>query len=182
MDWIFDHFQIVLLIALALGTWVKRRMDMKRMEQEESQEREEMAGEEDVFGPDSGWPQPQRQAEPAAPPPIVRPSPPPLRPPTVPTAMPVELYDTAAQLRRQQDLQERLRQIRASKTPATGGATKATTTGGAAATRTRVSAAQHHVSTAQHTKTSLPGSLRNRKEIRHAILMREILGPPVGLR
>ena len=96
--------------------------------------------------------------------------------------MPVELYDTAAQLRRQQDLQERLRQIRASKTPATGGATKATTTGGAAATRSRVSAAQHHVSTAQHTKTSLPGSLRNRKEIRHAILMREILGPPVGLR
>jgi hypothetical protein len=182
MDWIFDHFQIVLLIALALGTWVKRRMDMKRTEQDERQAREEMAGGDDVFGPDSGWPQPQRQAEPAAPPPIVRPSPPPLRPPTVPTAMPVELYDTAAQLRRQQDLQERLRQIRASKTPATGGATKATTTGGAAATRTRVSAAQHHVSTAQHAKPGLPGSLRSRKEIRHAILMREILGPPVGLR
>jgi hypothetical protein len=96
--------------------------------------------------------------------------------------MPVELYDTAAQLRRQQDLQERLRQIRASKTPATGSATKATTTGGAAATRSRVSATQRHVNPVPHAKSGLPGSLRSRKEIRHAILMREILGPPVGLR
>ena len=182
MDWIFDHFQIVLLLALALGTWVKRRMDMKRMEQGESQEREEMAGEEDVFGPDSGWPQPQRQAEPAAPPPIVRPSPPPLRPPTVPPVLPVELYDTPARLNRPHDPQVRLRHSRETKTPTPGASSKTTTTGGAVATRTRVSAAQRHVNPAQHAKTGLLGSLRSRKEIRRAILLREILGPPVGLR
>lgn len=173
MDWILDHFKIVALIALVLGSWAKRRMDVKRAAQEERQARGEMAGEGDVFGPDEGWPQPQGQAAPSVPPPLVRKTPPPLMPASVPPPMAAQPYETAIRLKRQQGAQERTRQSHES---------KATTTGGASATRTRVSAAQRHTKSVPHAKTGLLGSLHSRKEIRRAILMREILGPPVGLR
>ena len=179
MNWIFDHFQIVALIALALASWMKRRMDVKRAAQEQGQPPAEMADGEDVLGPGGGWQIPQRQPQPAVPPPLVRQGPPPLVRQS--PSLPVELYDNAAILKQQQDLQERLRQIRETKAT-TGGTARATTTGGAAATRTRVSAAQSHAKSVTPAKAGLRGSLRKRQEIRRAIVMREIIGPPLGLR
>jgi hypothetical protein len=167
MDWIFDHLQIVVLIALGFGTWVKSRMDRARAAQEERTAPVEMAGEEEVFGPATGWPQ---VPAPTVPPPLVRASPPPLKRQSMPPAMPVEPYRAP---------------VMAKAAPANmppGPASKATTVGGAAATRTRVSAAQTHIQSGQSRKAGLHASLNHRKAIRHAIVMREILGPPVGLR
>lgn len=169
MDWIFEHFQIVILIALALASVVKRRIDMKTAEREGRQAGGEEAGDGEVFGPGEGWPQPPAHA------PLVRQSPPPITRPPLPPTLPLDPYQDSAMLKRQQELQQRLRKIRATKT---------TTTGGAAATRSRVSAAQRHPSAEQAAAQAggLRASLHHRPETRRAILMREILGPPVGLR
>ena len=71
-------------------------------------------------------------------------------------------------------MQDRMRQIKE---------TKAATTGNAAATRTRIAAASKPAPKPfQPGKTGLRRALRSRKEIRRAIVMKEILGPPLGLR
>jgi hypothetical protein len=168
MDWILEHLQIVALIAVGFGTWVKSRMDRARAAQEERAAPAEMAGEEEVFGPATGWPQAPAPTVPS--PIVVRASPPPLKRQSMSPAMPVESYRAP---------------VMAKPAPANmppGQASKATTVGGAAATRTRVSAAQTHIQSGQTRKAGLHASLNHRKAIRHAIVMREILGPPVGLR
>lgn len=168
MDWLFDHFQLVVLVGLALASWLKHRMDAKTAEREE---RGEMPDAEDVFGPGEGWGPTPAPPLPSVPPPLVRQVPPPL----VRDSTPQYSRESEAEviLKRQLDMQERIRQIKAS---------KATTSGGASATRARVAASQSHAKAAQPGKSGLRGVLRNPKEIRRAIVMREILGPPVGLR
>ena len=122
MDWIFDNFQIVILIALGLGSVVKSLLESKA---KQKQEREEEYDPGDVFAPDEEYREP---AMPTVPPPLTR--------QTVPHSQRESGYDeavaieTAKALKHQQDLAEHLRQIRE---------TKATTTGGAAATRARIS-------------------------------------------
>ncbi len=162
MDWIIDHFQVVVVIALVFASWLKHRIDAKAAEREENQLPREMDEQEYDFGPAENWPQPM----PSVPPPLVRQVPPPL------VRQGMDDRENAAQLKRQQDLQERLRQIRETKT---------TTTGGAAATRTRVAAAQSHAKPILAGKTSIRETLRNPGETRRAVIMREILGPPPGL-
>ena len=150
MDWIFDNFQIFVLIAVVIGSLVKRFLEAKAAEK---QARDEMPDDDDVFEPDE-WMSPQPQ--PSVPPPLVpQRTPPPLR---------VEQNDVEALLKRQQDMQERLKQIKEAKSAA-----------GSAA-------GQRKAKPVKAVKTSLRGSLRDRREIRRAIVMREILGPPVGLR
>jgi hypothetical protein len=167
MDWIFDNFQIVALVGIALASWIKSRMDAKAAEREERQAREEMGEGEEIFGPEEAWEEP----------PPRQPAPPPLHravPPPVPTAAQYEAeLEAAALLKHQMDLQERLRQIRE---------TKASTSGGAAVTRARVAASQSHAAAAAPVKSGLRSALRNRSEIRRAVVLREILGPPLGLR
>ncbi len=107
---------------------------------------------------------PEKQPAAFVPPPIVRSGPPPLR--GKKPAPPVRL-------RRQQVNQERLEHAKETKT---------TTTGDAAATRNRIAAVQKSAKPALAGKSSLSGELRNRKDVRRAILTREILGPPLGLR
>jgi hypothetical protein len=158
MDWIFEHFQIVLLIGLAIGSMVKRHLDTKRIEQEEREAREEMADDEEVLIPGNQWPKPLS--------PVLQQSPPPLGP----TPARVVLYQSAARPKQPQEQAQPVRVI------------KATTTGGAAATRTRVSAAQVRTQAVKPVRSALLGTLKNRKEVRRAVLLREILGPPVGLR
>jgi hypothetical protein len=80
--------------------------------------------------------------------------------------------EAAKALKHQQDLAERLRQIRE---------TKATTTGGAAATRARV-AAKGVAKSAAQVPASIRARLRDPVEVRRAFVMREILDTPVGLR
>ena len=165
MTWLLDHIQIVAIVVLAFASWLKHRADAKKAEAEEPRTREEMSESEDIFGPDKGWQLPQEQQLPPVPPPRFRQTPPPL-----------SQFDTSeaeAQLKRQQDIQDRIRKIKE---------TKATTTGGASATRVRVAASQAHAQPLALGETSLKSSLKDPKQTRRAIILREILGSPVGLR
>ena len=175
MKWLFEHFQIVVLIGFALVSLAKRRKDLAQAEEEERRAREEMAEDAEVLG--SG---PERQIPlPSVPPPVARQLPPLVVKKAAPPlaragqAVPVSSAADARILKQQQELMARLQQIRD---------TKATTTGGAAATRSRVSAAQRHPAAAPVAISGLRASLHHRKDIRRAIVLREILGPPVGLR
>jgi hypothetical protein len=162
MDWISDNFQIVLLVLLALGSWLKSRFDAKNAEREESRQETETGDPEDYE-----W---EQQPEPATPPPLIRPA----MPPALPMAAFESAREAAATLKHQQDLAERLRQIRE---------TKATTSGGASATRARVAASKSTAKAAVITApVSLRARLRNNGELRRALVMREILDPPVSQR
>jgi hypothetical protein len=163
MDWIREHFQIFLLIALGIGSLLKSMWEAKARQKQES---EETYNPEDVFAPDEEY----RDPMPSVPPPLMRPSvPPPLRKSGYDEAVAIE---TARALKHQQDLADRLRQIRE---------TRATTTGGASATRARISASPSAVPVAQ-VPTSIRSRLRVPREVRRAFVMREILDPPVTLR
>jgi hypothetical protein len=113
---------------------------------------------EDIFGPDAApggeGPPPLRKIA----------SPPPLRQVT----LPADSGAMEAELARQRAMQERLQKIRdaKSRTPAVAA----------------VAAAPPAVAKRQTISLGLKGHLRSGKELRRAIITREILGPPVGLR
>lgn len=167
MDWIFDNIQIALLVLLALGSLVK-----SLIEKASGKKKEEEVWEEEE--PEGQWQ--ENSPSPYVPPPLPRGetsssgwgAPPPL-----PTGAQVPV-DTSSELQHQQDLADRLRKIRAA---------KAAPSAGAAATKAKVAARQKNVKVLAATSpTSLRGQLKNRSEVRRAIVMREILGPPVSLR
>ena len=156
MDWIFDNFQILLIVGLAFASWLKSRQEAKQAERE-AREAGEMPSEEEVFGPEEWWP-----TESAQPPPLPVPS------YNAPAPPMFEEANALRELERQSALREQLRQIRESKT---------ITTGNAAATRERNAGKGKAVVT-----TSLRKTLRNRSELRKAVITREVLGTPLGLR
>ena len=156
MDWIFDHFQIVLIVALAFASWVKSRQEAKQAERE-AREAGEQPDMEDIFGPEETW------------------QPMPNQPPPVPTyepyyELPPQEPPPNRELERQNALREQLRQIREA---------KAMTIGNAAVTRQRANAKGKAPAVVA---ASLRGMLRNRSELRKAVITREVLGAPVGLR
>ena len=158
MNWIFDNFQIVFLVLLGVGSLVKSVLEAKA---KAAREREETYNPEDVFAPDEDYGEPQRQTMPSVPPPLRQ------------AGYDMEAASEAAKaLKHQQDLAERLRQIRE---------TKATTTGGAAATRARL-ASKGVAKPAMQFPASIRARLRDPAEVRRAFVMREILDAPVGLR
>lgn len=159
MDWIFDNFQILALVGLALASWLKSRADAKAAEREEQEARRELEEPEEVFGPGEAWMRPQHQPAPTVPPPLVRTAPPPL--PAV---------ETQGELKRQMDMQEKLRQLREAKA-ATGATVSRARTKDAKSTKTE-----------RTVPVGLRAALRNHGQVRRAIVMREILGPPLGLR
>jgi hypothetical protein len=162
MDWIFDNFQILALVGLALASWLKARSDAKATEREEQEARRELEEPEEFFGRGENWEMPRRpEPAPSVPPPLVRKAPP-----------PIPAFETDRELKRQMEIQERLREIRE---------TKAVTTGGAAVTRARTKSAKA-TKPAIKGPVSLRAALRNRGQVRRAVLLREILGPPLGLR
>jgi hypothetical protein len=154
MNWILDNLQIVVIIVLALGSWLSSRMEAKKTEVEEPDD-------EEVF-------EPARRPEPSVPPPLARNA-----PLELPAFAEERANEAAAILKHQQDLEARLRQIRE---------TKATTSGGASATRSRLAAKGRGLKPAAPAMPSLRVSIRNRGELRRDIVMREVLGTPVGLR
>lgn len=164
MNWIFDNFQIVVLVLLGVGSLVKTMLESKANQKREQEEEYDPG---DVFAPDEDYREP---AMPSVPPPLTR--------RVVPHSQRESGYDeafaieTAKALKHQQDLAERLRQIRE---------TKATTTGGAAATRARV-ANKDVARSAVQVPAGIRARLRDPLEVRRAFVMREILDPPVGLR
>jgi len=174
MKWLLEHFQIVFVIVVALASLVKRRQEVAQTEEQERQARKDMAEEAaaEELGPASN---PQLPVAPPVArqesPPVARKAPPPLA--RLGEVPPPVRSDEVLILKQQQDIQERLQQIRD---------TKATTTGGAVATRSRVSAAQRHLKAAPIAKTGLRARLHSRQEVRRAMVLREILSPPVALR
>lgn len=177
MDWIQDNFQIVIIVLLALGSWLKARMDAKAAAAEEAAAPpEEYVDPEEYFEmEDAEWQPPG-----SVPPPLERQVPPPLvMPSAIPAAVQQAARDHAAVLKHQQELAERLRQIRETKAT--------TTTGNASATRQRY-AAQEAARTHKGggvPRVTVPLSFRDRlddrRELRRALVMREILNPPPGL-
>lgn len=165
MDWIYENFQIVILVLLGIGSMLKSVFESKNKEKREREEEEYDPGE--VFAPDEEYSSP---AAPSVPPPLNRQIiPPPLRESGYDEETAIE---TARALKHQHDLAERLRHIRE---------TKATTTGGAAATQARSSAVVITNESASAT-LSIRARLRSPAELRRAFVMREILNSPVGLR
>lgn len=163
MDWISDHFQIVLLVLLGIGSMVKTFYEKAKGSSNDG----EMDDPGEVFMPDQSH---RESQQPSVPPPLARTAtPPPIR---------MAGYDaevaneTAKALKHQQNLAERMRQIREN---------KATTTGGASATRARI-AAKGVAKPLTLTPLTLRRRLRDHAEVRRAFVMREILDPPVGLR
>ena len=165
MNWIFEHIQIVILVALGIGSVVKSVFEA----------RSKRAAEREIdWNPDSEVPLDEdtsyRKTLPSVSPRLDH--------PVTPPAMRMAGYEAEAAneaakaLKHQLDLAARLRQIRE---------TKATTTGGAAVTRARV-AAKGVAKPFLQGPASLRGRLRDHGEIRRAIVMREILDPPLGLR
>jgi type IV secretory pathway VirB10-like protein len=170
MDWIFDNFQVVAMIAIVVISLAKRYLDSKRESSEEETET-----------PDEDWtpPPPRRQS---VPPPLGRTSvPPPMAGPMPPqrsaqrsAAQPplsASMTEAASALQRQQEMMDRLQSAKEAK-----------------AQRAKAAGTSHR-SPVKASKTvlvpvagSLTGILRNRNEIRRAVILREVLGPPLGMR
>lgn len=167
MDWILNHLQIVVLVVLGIGSMVKSMLEAKSKQAAE-REAEWNPMPEIPLDDDTSY----RKVLPKAtvPPPLARPAIPPLQ---RMAGYDAEVtHETAKALKHQQDLAERLRQIRE---------TKATTTGGALATRARI-AAKGVAKPLKQTTLTVRSRLRDPVEVRQAFVMREILDPPVGLR
>ncbi len=163
MDWLLEHINFVIIIALALASWLKSRADARKATEEERQAHEEMTGGDDGYEPEENWQLPP--AIPSAPPPLMR--------ETTPPPLYVDTSEADAILKRQQEIRERLQAIKD---------TKATTSGNATETRARIAAAGKPAALPVLGQSSLRSSLRNPKQTRRAIVLREILGTPVGLR
>jgi hypothetical protein len=170
MDWIFDNFSILAIVGIAMASWLKARADAKEAERQEREAREEMGEtDEEIFGPDEPWREVQPPPMQSQPPPLVV-------MPRTPPPLPNFESQAESELKRQMQLQEKLKDLRES---------RSVTTGGALATKTRNNA--KNLATPTSTErisppTKLRGVLRQRSEIRRAVILREVLGPPVGLR
>lgn len=155
MDWIFENFQIFILIALGVGSVIKSLLESKAKQKKESGEEYDPG---EVFAPDEDFREP---AMPTVPPPVRE----------------IGYYqevaeETAKALKHQHDLAERLRHLRE---------TKANTTGGAQAAQARISTKKSSAALAG-TSLSIRARLRNQAEVRSAVVLREILDPPLSLR
>lgn len=174
MDWILNNLQIVGAIVVAAAYWLNQSREAKALEKERQRRAAEGVPEEEElfefpedFDPELLEEWPKRQA-----PPLVQVTPPPL-PGASPTAgSQVLTQNNSTELERQEHLMERLRQVRSERnqSPASG----------ASATQKRVAAKR--LPTAVAAPIGLKARLRDRGEVRRAIVLREVLGPPVGLK
>ena len=183
MDWFFDNFQILALVALAFASWLKHRSDAKAAEREEEEARKEMSELPDWFEDEETWQAPRPEE---TPPPLVRRveavQPPPLyrhAPPTAPEMA------GGAELQRQEELHERLREMREKRESSARQAKQAKEARQAREARQPKLARAARLAGDKPSyafKSRLRASLHDRSQIRQAILLREILGPPVALR
>lgn len=166
MDWLFEHIQIVILLVLAFASWLKTRLDKKLEDQDEAPPRDPTVwdDEEDDWDVPSSGPPPldPRHPREAAPPPLVQVRPISVTPPPLPGLdKPGDLTEV---LEKQKKLEEDFRRIREAK-PAPPMPTL----------RQR-----------KRGRTAGPGplakALRDQSAVRRAVVLREILGPPVGMR
>jgi hypothetical protein len=160
MKWISENFQLVVLVVGGILYWLKELIET-RIAERRAQEAFPDAGDDGDAGE---YMEIEEPAAPYLPPPL-----PPLREAGYEQAA---AREAATADRHRQKLSAHLRRLRE---------TKATTTGGAAATRARVSA-KSVIPAATPAPSSLHRRLRDPAEIRRAVVMREILDPPVALR
>jgi len=183
MDWVLDHLQILIFVAIA-GAAVLQRFK-KATGQAESGSAKPVDPEEEArtrriqeeirrrilerrglapAAPPVGERAPQPASFPAAPPLIEAVRQFRVEPPAEAAAPSLEAQRAAAELKRQQELAERIRALESSR-------------------RVRATVAAESAASAMAAAADRPlPDLRNHAGLRRAILLREILGPPVGLR
>ena len=169
MNWILDNFQIVLLVALAFASWLKTRHDNKKAEEEQDHLPDPTVWEdeeEDDWNPPAMPPPLPREQEGYARPQEMRMDPPPV---PVPVQQMVEREEMTELLERQKEIEEEFRRIRQAK-PAPPMPTLKKR-------ENREPWGQEEVRQGPFAK-----ALRNRSAVRKAVVLREILGPPVGMR
>jgi type IV secretory pathway VirB10-like protein len=167
MDWIFDNFQIVVLVALAVGSVVKQMAEAAKAKKQGPEQPEvEWEETETTWTPIPIPPEYQ-------PPPLPRSAPPPLvqhfetyQPPP-PVAL---VQDSNELLNKQLEMQEKARAIREN---------KATEKTRKLELRARSATRAKTVYSADITIRNL---LANPSSARKAIVLREILDKPVGMR
>ena len=200
MDWILNHLQLVIAIAAAIAYWLnsqrKNAASDATPEDDEEAERTRRIQEEirrKIAGRRSGQAPTESVAPPRpAPPPLLRPRPselpmPPFGAPPQPVFSPRTVRDeagnveddgaerarTAAILERQEKLAEEMRALEAARVEARRRAAQV--------------AAAEAETLAQQARDGRGGralaeELRDAKSVRRAVVLREVLGMPVGLR
>ncbi len=153
MEWLLDHSDLIVVAILLLAPLLKQIFELKEPQSLPPPRRPEP--EANVFETDDDWLTPDAPPTPPPPPPIVATAPPPFPDSTEPA-----------------DAWQIPRAPRASR----AAVPKAAATGHPAPAGGRASLpASSHA-------TTLRTALKNRPETRRALVLREILGPPVGLR
>lgn len=199
MDWIFDNLQILLFIAAGIAYSINSLRQAKAELEDERNREQQPVDLEEIFGPDFDFNSPpdrQPQTEVINPPPLpsIQPNPqsPPATPrvkrefpqagqspqyPESPHQKSPALGTIETELERQRTLEQKILALRQN---------RESRNSGAAATQRSVAAKNTNALTAKHQKTTttenLRSRLRNPKETRRAIVLREILGAPVGMR
>lgn len=149
MSWILEHLQLVLIVGLGLAGWLKSRYDAQQAAEEHEEEE-------------------------IMPPPLRRPPPMPQKVKAVPRdAVPAVPVQDLGELRRQQELADRLRVIRDARKE------RKPIAGMATASRSRLAPVRGAVAV---TGMPLRARLHNSAEVRAAVVLREVLDRPVGLR
>jgi hypothetical protein len=171
MDWLFDHFQYVILFIFVGVSLLKQFLESKK----------EAADVEDE--PIETWTPPPTlppQRRPLVPPPLSRPPPviqeapvPHRQAPLPPPPLSASMTEAAAVMERQHDIMDRLHHAQDAKKLLIKNA----------------GLSSHTVTKTQKKRTALVspspglrGILRDRQSIRRAMVLKEVLGPPLGLR
>ncbi len=174
MDFILDNIVWVIAAAAGLVQWWKSTQEAKAERQlaEEIRRRRLEVGTDD-YEEEPQYPRPGPR--PAVPPPIPsQPSGPPAIPQvrkathSVPEGIPAPFPNSSQELARQQTLADQVRELKKTK--------RARKTGGLLGSRSKPSPATGPP------PSSLRGRLRNKRELRQAFVLKEILDKPVGLR
>lgn len=139
MKFILENAQVIIVVVAIIVALVKQILEKKAPPEEPD------------WQPVEDHDHPQRPELPRMPPPLPQKR---------------TMVADASELERQRKLQERLKALRDSKTPAPAAKS---------ARKARPSAP------ALISPSKLKASLRDRNELRRAVILREILGPPVGL-
>ena len=181
MDFIFDNFYVIAIAVIAIVSWFKKRSEAKYNEEEERRVREEMIRGLEEMSQHSSSPRPiQHPVMPAPPMPKAHSQRPPAPPlpqthvsqPAHAVVQPQENFE----LIHQRDIQERFAEAKRVNQLAKDQANQSK--------RNRSSKDGDYGNKAPSLSTAqkgLRGILSDRKDIRRAMVLREVLGPPVAL-
>jgi len=202
MDWIFENLQILFVIAAGVAYWLNNMRQAKAEAEEEREHEQNPVDLDEVFGPDFDFNSPPQHTEVFLPPPVSAgpqgAAPPPLparrqqasqrerrefpqgaqapQRPKSPNQPPVQ-ETINAELERQRNLEQRIRALRQNREGRSSGA---------AATQRSVAAERAARKGAVDAEPTSIGGIRSRlrdsREARRAVVLREIIDSPVGMR